>query len=71
MADVVKVTHEELAEVMLGWKGEGKVGDNCPKLIMTIPCSVKDHQPVEGKGYFCLSGERVAQTRSEIIKSDP
>ena len=46
MADVVKVTHEALAEVMLGWKGEGKVGDNCPKLIITIPCSVKDHRPV-------------------------
>ena len=42
MADMVKVTHGSLAEVMLG---EGK-------LIMTIPCSVTDHRPVEGKSYF-------------------
>ena len=56
---------------MLGWKGEGKVGDNCKKVVMTIPCAVKDHRPVDGKGYFCTLGERVVQTRSEILKSDP
>ena len=38
---------------------------------MVNPYSVKDHRPVEGKGYFCCLGERVAQTRSEIIKGDP
>ena len=68
---VPKVTHEALADVMLGWKGEGKVGDNCPKVVMTIPCAVIDHRPVPGKGYFCTVGERVAQTKSEILKSDP
>ena len=47
------------------------MGDNCPKVIMTIPCAVKDHKPVDGKGYFCTLDERVAQTRSEILKSDP
>ena len=26
---------------------------------------------MEGKGYFCCLGKRVAQTRSEIIKGDP
>ena len=71
MDEEVKVTHEALTEVMKGWKGEGKVGDNCPKLMMVTPCSVKDHHPVEGKGYFCCLVERVAQTRSEIIKGDP
>ena len=57
MADVVKVIHNALTKVMLGWKFEGKVGDNCLKLIMTIPCSVKNHRPVEGKGYFSGLGE--------------
>ena len=47
------------------------MGDNCPKVIMTIPCAVKYHRPVVGKGYFFIPGERVAQTRSEILKSDP
>ena len=37
---------------------------------MTIPCAVKDRRPAVGKGYLCISGERVAQTRSEILKSD-
>ena len=63
---VPKVTHEALADVMLGWKGEGKVGDNCTKVVMTIPCAVKDHRPVPSGGYFCTLGERVAQTRSAI-----
>ena len=34
------------ADVMLGWKGEGKMGNNCPKVIMTIPYAVKDHRPI-------------------------
>ena len=55
---MAKVTHEALVDVMLGWNGVGKVGDNCHKVI--IPCSVKDHRPIEGEGYFCVSGERVA-----------
>ena len=46
-----------LADVMEGWKGEGKIGDNCPKEVMAIPCAVTDHRPVAGKGYFCFLGE--------------
>ena len=60
-----------LADVMEGWKGEGKIGDNCPKVVMAIPFAVIDHRPVLCKGYFCSLGERVPQTRSEILKSDP
>ena len=41
----VKVTHEALSEVMKGWKGVAKVGDNCPELLMVVPCSLKDHRP--------------------------
>ena len=29
---VAKVKHEAFSDVMLRWKGEGKVGDNCPKV---------------------------------------
>ena len=62
----VKFTHEALTEVMKGWKGVLKVGDNCPELVMVlvIPCSVKNQRPVKGKGYFCCSGKRVAQMRN-------
>ena len=38
---------------------------------MAIPCAVPDHKPVPGKGYFCLLGDRLAQTRSEIVKYEP
>ena len=40
-------------------------------VVIMIPCAVKDHRPVPGKGYYCTLVERVAQTRSEILKSDP
>ena len=60
-----------MSEVIKGWNGVGKVGDNCPELLMVIPGLVKDHLPVEGKGHFYCLGKKVAQTRSEIIKKDP
>ena len=60
-----------LADVMKGWKREGKTGDNCPKVVMVIPCTVTDHKPVAGKGYFCILGDTPAQTRSEFVKYEP
>ena len=54
-----------LADVMEGWKGEGQIGDNCPKVVMAIPCAVT------GKGYFFILGDGLAQTRSEIVKYEP
>ena len=38
---------------------------------MAIPCAVPDHKPVPGKGFFCLLGDMLAQTRSEIVKFEP
>ena len=45
---VQKDTHMALADVMEGWKGEGKIGDNCPKVVMMIPCVVTGQYPVRG-----------------------
>ena len=68
---VVKVSHEALREVMKGWKGVGKRGDKNPEVVMIVPCSVKDQHPVEGKGYMLCVGKKLAQSRSEVMKSDP
>ena len=68
---VKKDTHMALANVMEGWKGKGKIGDNCPKVVLVIPCTVTDHKPVAGKGYFCILGDTPAQTRSEFVKYEP
>ena len=61
--NVKKNAHISLTEVMEGWNANGKIGDNFPKVLMAIPCAVPDHKPAPGKGYFCLLGERLAQTR--------
>ena len=63
--------HSSLTEVMKGWNAMGKIGDNCPKVLMATPCAVSDHKPVPGKGFFCLLGDRLAQTRAETVKSEP
>ena len=66
-----KDAHSSLADVMEGWNGKGKIGDNCLKVVMAIPCAVPDHKPMPGKGFFRLLGDRLAQTKSEIVKIEP
>ena len=51
---VKKNAHCSLTEVMKGWHAKGKIGDNCPKVLMATPCAVPDHNPQSGKGFFCL-----------------
>ena len=65
---VKKNAHCSLTEVMKGWHAKGKIGDNCPKVLMATPCAVPDHKPVSGKGIFCLLGDSLATTRAEIVK---
>ena len=43
-----------LEDVMEGWKVKGSPGDTCPRSLMATACSVVEHPPVEGKGYFVL-----------------
>ena len=71
LENVKKNAHSSLTEVNKGWNSKGKMGDNCPKVLMATPCAVPDHKPVPGKGFFCLLGDRLAQTRSETVNSEP
>ena len=38
---------------------------------MATTCSVAEHPPVEGKGYFVLSGDRLQASMSELVKHKP
>ena len=38
---------------------------------MATTCSVVEHPPVEGKGYFVLPGDRLQASTSELVKSKP
>ena len=69
--NVKRNAHSSLTEVNKGWNSKGKMGDNCPKVLMATPCAVPDHKPVPGKEFICLLGDRLAQTRSEIVKFEP
>ena len=60
-----------LEEIMEGWKIKGSAGDTCPRSLMATACSVVEHPPVEGKGYFVLPGDRLQASMSELVKSKP
>ena len=56
---VKKDAHMALADVMEGWKGEGKTGDNCPKVVMAIPCAVPDHKPTSWETDWPKPGQKL------------
>ena len=41
--NVKKNAHSSLTEAMKSWNAKGKISDNCPNVLMALPCAVPDH----------------------------
>ena len=66
-----KSPNSALEDLMEGWKIKGSSGDTCPRSLMATACSVVEHPPVEGKGYFVLPGDRLQASMSKLVKTKP
>ena len=47
------------------WKCVGKLGGKKSEVVMVVPCSVKEHHPVEGKGYMLCVVKKLDQSKAE------